>query len=181
MLLDRRQEFGADDRIRQRAFHQRFGEAFDDRERRAQFVADVGDEFLAQLLIADGSRGVVGDEHEARRRAFGGERAGGNLQISPDDQADLERAALAALEHFAGRPQDRLVGHQFPQGAAGGAFMGERQQLCRFLVDQHDALMGVGGDDAVAHAGEDRQQLGSWSFSESCRSVESESAIVLSE
>ena len=47
------------------AFQQGFDEAFDERERRAQFVADVGDEFLARAFQLLDAGEIVEDEDGA--------------------------------------------------------------------------------------------------------------------
>ena len=65
-----------------RAVEQRFDVAFDERERRAQFVADVGDEFLAGAfqLLEPGQ--VVKNEDGAFAFA-GGVGDGGGVDLQP--------------------------------------------------------------------------------------------------
>ena len=64
-----------------RAVEQRFDVALDERERRAQFVADVGDEFLARAFELLEPRQIVKDENGAFAFAGGvGDDGGVDLQ-----------------------------------------------------------------------------------------------------
>ena len=65
VALDDFQETLGDFGIVARAVEQRFDVALDERERRAQFVADVGDEFLARAFELLEPRQIVEDQDRA--------------------------------------------------------------------------------------------------------------------
>jgi hypothetical protein len=66
MPLDRLQKAARGLGIILRAVEQRFDVAFDQRQRRAQFMADVRDEFAARVLELPNAREIVEDENGAR-------------------------------------------------------------------------------------------------------------------
>ena len=82
VALDDFEEARGDFGIAARAVEQCFDVAFDERERRAQFVADVGDEFLARAFELLEPRQVV--KHQNRAFAFaGGIGNGGGVDLQP--------------------------------------------------------------------------------------------------
>ena len=66
VLLDGCQVLRAAHRVLHRAVALRLGKSLDRGDRRAELVGDVGDEFLAQLLVTDRFRRVVDDQHNPR-------------------------------------------------------------------------------------------------------------------
>ena len=63
VAVDGLQEPGGDLGVVARAVHQRFDIAFDERKRGAQFMADIGDEFLARAFELLQAGQVVKDDH----------------------------------------------------------------------------------------------------------------------
>ncbi len=97
-------------------FDERFHVALDGSERRAQFVADVGDEFAAGFL-----RGLdAGDVVEHDQRAARGQRRGVDLEdAAGSKQAGAAHAELVALEGSAHTGQQFGVANGVNQGTAG--------------------------------------------------------------
>ena len=107
VALDDFEEAVGDLGIIARAVEQRFHVALDERERRAQFVADVGDEFLARALQLLEPRQIVEDQNGAFALAGGvGDDGGVDLQPALVQFRQLELVienlpfGLDALDEF---------------------------------------------------------------------------------
>lgn len=142
---------------------QGFNKALDDGEGRAQFVTDIGDEFLAEFLVLKGLGDVVGDDDQALGLAFGGggrEGAERDIEMARGERAHGNELALGTGDDVAGGLDDLIVADNLPEVLADGLGGFETEEFSGGFVDQKNALHLVGGDDAFGHGGEDGEEFG---------------------
>ncbi len=158
IALDDFEKALGDLRVVARAVEQRFDVAFDERKRRAQFVADVGDKILARAFKLLEPRHIVKDENRALAFAGGiGDDGGVDPQPAPAQFRQLEfvvknlSLGLDARDQFGEFVQaqclhDRLaaqLGFQIEQvleravGEVDPAFAVEQQQAFEHGIEQN--------------------------------------------
>ncbi len=143
---------------------QGFDTHLDDRQRRLQFVRDVGHEVLTKAFEPAQLGGVVQDENSApagvvRRHAAQPGGVNGQAADGGAGPVDLLALRLGAVERPADDVDERPLADDLPQRPADNGLAGNIQQLPGAVVGEKDALVAVQRDDSLDHAAEDGAQL----------------------
>src|SRR4051812_46893719 len=158
MLFNRTEKAIGQLRIVLRAFEQGLDKALDERQGRAQFMADIGHEFAAGIFQLFKASEVVKDEDRTMMRALGvNDSRSIDLQptVFETRQFEFETADRALLLESLDQVSEQLQPKSLEDGLAADICV-ERKQKFQRIVDQDDAIRRVEDEDPFRHAVEQR-------------------------
>src|ERR1043166_2343333 len=162
VLLDGVQKAGRQRRVVLCALEKRFDKTLNQRKRRAQFMADVGEKFLARVLQLSQARQIVKHENRSLLRPMGVKHRGrADLDPSLVHARQLDfRTAYRTLA-----PEALGDGGQFLQAKGlenrlAPHIIRKPAEPLQGLIDQLDAARAVQNEHALGHAVEEDLLLG---------------------
>ena len=162
MALDGLEEFDGNGGIVLGAIDEGLDVAFDEGQRRAQFMADIGDEFLSGVFELFETREIVKNEQAAMGPRIGGSDEGGiDLEDAFFEPGKFQFVIVNLF--FGGEPFDNRAEFVEAKGFDDGFTANinlEAEQFFERLIGQNDAAIGVKKEETFDHAIEKGLLLG---------------------